>query len=294
MRTSLAWLLACVAWIGASAQAAAPSVEQIEPRAYGWFVGDQFDRRIVVVAPAGFAIDPESLPRPVRQGQFIELRRIEVTQSPAGAGDVRHVLDLRYQVFLAPTAVRTLEIPPFTLKLRQGAAEQTLRVEAWPITVAPLVPEAVSPRRGLGDLQPDAALPEPDMRAAQRRLVLIGVAALLPLGYLAWAWWLGPWWALRHRPFHGAWRQLRSLPAGQDGEAWRVMHRALDASAGHALFEHDLDAWLAARPDAQPLREELQRFFRRSREIFFADAPAGDRDWLLSLARRLRALERGT
>ena len=62
-------------------------------------------------------------------------------------------------------------MPGFTLRLRGEPRDQEVRVEAWPVTVSPLVPEDVSPRRGLGELQPDAGPPLIDIWPVRWRLI---------------------------------------------------------------------------------------------------------------------------
>ena len=135
---------------------------QRDPRAFGYFVGDGVTRRIDVQVPTALQLDPESLPRAGRQGQALELRKVEWQRGGAWApGDATQTatLTLDYQVFLAPREVRTLEMPPVLLRFTGGPRPQTLRIDAWPVTVAPLVPLEASPRHGLGDLRPDAAVP---------------------------------------------------------------------------------------------------------------------------------------
>ena len=279
--------------------AAGADVSTEEPRAYGYQVGDRFERRVRVQVPAAWQLDPTSLPG-VRRGQPIELQRIE--RRSTTSGDTRqHEILLQYQVFLAPPTVRTLELAPWQLQFETGARRETLRVDAWPVTVAPLVPVAVSPRTGLGELQPDVPTPLIDTRPVQRRLALF---ALLALGLLAWLALvhLGPpWRAARRRPFGLACRQLRALPMQPGRAQWqaalRSLHEALNRTAGEVVFASALPEFVASHPGFAPLQAELARFLDRSRLEFFADAGTGPADgeaaWLLALARRLRDAERG-
>ena len=99
-----------------------------------------------------------------------------------------------------------------------------------------------------------------------------------------------------------AWRELReaqrrgALTDSADGclLASRRLHAALNATAGRVVFADEVDSFVAASPRFAPLREELARFFSRSREGFFAAAPRADLNWLLDVARALRDAERGT
>jgi mxaA protein len=208
-------------------------------------------------------------------------------------------LDLQYQVFVSPTAVRTFEIPSFRLRFSGPQRSEEVLVEAWPVTVAPLLPVDVSPRRGLGDLRPDHAPPLIDTRTLQLRLLIVAAGALVLLGALAVIQLGPPWRAARNRPFGLAWRQLRRLPPSVNEAQWRAacktLHGALNRSAGEVVFEHGLERFIAAQPAFDGLRDDLSRFLRLSRDEFFAggERAAGDASWLLALCQRCRDAERG-
>lgn len=291
-------LIALPAAWALAAQAAGVQVLPDEPRAFGYQVGDLVERRVVVQADGGWSLDPASLPQPGGRGRAIELRRVE-HRVEGGGGGTRHELRLQYQVFLSPAAVRTLETPTFTLRFRGAGRTEEARVEGWPVTVAPLLPVDVSPRRGLGDWQPDAPLPHVDTAPFERRLALGAVVAALLAAALAVAYLGPPWRAWRAQPFGRAWRQLRRLgpaPAPADWlAACRTLHEALNRSAGEVLFERGVPAFVAARPAFAGLQDELLRFLQLSRASFFGGAApaAGDAAWLVGLARRCRDAERG-
>lgn len=269
-----------------------------EPRAYGYQLGDTLQREVLIEVPAGLALDAASLPMPGARGQAIELRAVRLGSEPMPGGQ-RQRLRLDYQVFFAPREVRTLEIAPLILRYTGQPRDQTLRIDAWPVTVAPLLPLSVSPRQGLGDLQPDVAPPLIDASALQQRLLLWAGAATLAMAWLAWARLGWPWWQRRHLPFGQAWAHLRRLPDTPDSERWhaacRRLHRALDQSAGQVMFEAGLPAWLARQPALAPLKEDLARFLRLSQQLFFAPGAAAppDAGWLRSLSLRCCQAERG-
>ena len=273
-------------------------VEASEPRAYGYQVGDLVQRQVRVFAPDGWRLDETSLPRPGGRGQALELRRVEL-QTRAEGGGRRHDMALEYQVFLAPAAVRTIEIAPLRLRFENAGRSEDVRVEAWPVTVAPLVPATVSPRRGLGDLQPDREPALIDTSARQLRLGLYGVGAGGLLGWLGFIYLGPPWRAARNQPFGRAWRQLRHLNNAPAPEQWRSacvhVHEALNCSAGEVLFEAGLERFFAQRPSFRALHDDLVRFMNLSRAEFFAGAPRAPPDaaWLVNLCRRCRDAERG-
>lgn len=299
--------LLCAAVLGAAALQAlandAASVETVEPRAFGYQVGDVLARRVIVHAAQGWRLDAASLPVAGRRGGALELRSVQTRQAAddgQAGGGLRYDIDLQYQVFIAPPQVRTIEIAPLKIRLENAQREQTLRIEAWPVTVAPLVPVDAPARRGLGDLQPDVNPPLIDTTAPRQRLTAYAVLAACLLAALAVLQFGPPWRAARNRPFGRALRKLRRLPQDVPQVTWRAacqtMHDALNRTAGHALFERDLDAFVQAHPRFAPLRPDLVKFLHASRREFFdAGAAPQERDgaWLTRLARRCHDAERG-
>ena len=292
-------LAACVLAGAAPVQAAEVlRIEASEPRAYGYQAGDRVQRHVSVWAPDGWVLDEASLPRPGGRGQAIELRQV-ATRMRAEDGGRRIDLDLEYQVFLAPARVRTIEIPSFRLRYAVAGRQEEPLVEAWPVTVAPLAPADPSPRRGLGEMQPDRAPPLLDGTAARQRLQAAGAAAAALLAWLAWIHLGPPWRAARNRPFGVAWRQLRRLPAEPDAAQWRdacrQLHEALNRSAGTVLFEAGLPRFLQAHPAFASVGDDLALFLQASRREFFGDGTmaAIDGAWLQRLCRRCHDAERG-
>jgi mxaA protein len=271
----------------------------VEPRAFGYQVGDLVQRQVTLRVPDGLRLDEATLPRPGARGRALELRTVQRRVSHEAG--VRHEdLTLEYQVFLAPTAVRTLEMPAFSLHFDGQPRAQDLRVDAWPVTVAPLVPVDVSPRHGLGELQPDREPTHIDTSVRQHRLVAYAFGLAVLLAYLAVVYGGLPWWSRQHRPFTQAWQQIRRLPAAPADAPWRAacrqVHEALNETAGTVLFERDVHAFAAHHAGFAELQGDILRFMRLSRREFFA---GGGRDpddvaWLVEFCRRCRDAERGT
>lgn len=270
--------------------AAAQTARIDEPRAFGYSVGDVVTRHIELDVPAGLTLDAASVPQPGRRGKALELRSVALRQG--------RLIDLEYQVLLSPREMRVLEMPAFTLSFAGGQGGKTLRIDAWPVAVQPLVAVDAPSRTGLGDMRPDAAPMPIDISAGRARLIVYAVVAALLLGYLAHVYIGLPWWARHRRPFGVAWRALRGLPA-QPGEqqrrdAWAQVHGALNQTAGEVVFEAGLDRFVARHARFKALRGDLQVFFERSRQAFFAgDAAPDDGQWLMQFLRKCRDAERG-
>jgi mxaA protein len=300
---AFAILLALVGAHGLAAEPAAPlNATPHEPRAFGYQVGDVLSRSVSLHVPEGLVLDESSVPLPGARGKALELRGV-ARHSHGEPGGQRFELALDYQVFLSPPEVRTLELPTFTLRFTGQPREQTLRIEAWPVTVAPLVPVEVSPRRGLGELQPDTPAPLIEIGAARMRLLAYAGVLLLLLAYLARVYFVMPWWSRAHRPFTRAWRALGRLPPGGSEAQRRAafqrllqgLHEAFNLTAGEVVFEPGVDRFIAARPRFQPLRDDIATFFRQSRREFFASGESADADraWLTGFCRRCCDAERG-
>jgi mxaA protein len=289
----VSWRLAAALGLSFACVADAATLQATtdEPRAFGYQVGDVVQRRITVDMPDGLVLDENSLPRPGARGTALELRALRRI-----VGAQRVQLELDYQVFLSPAAVRTLELPPLTLRFDGAPRPQELRIDAWPVTVAPLVPTDVSPRTGLGELQPDAEPPLIDTQARRWRLVGYGALLAALLGYLAVVYLGLPWWGAQRRPFARAWRRLNAQDAPPWREACRHLHAALNQSAGEVLFERGVDRFTDRHVAFAPLKQDIVRFLRLSQREFFeggAHQPA-DAAWLKEFSRRCRDAERGS
>jgi len=270
-----------------------------DARAFGWRVGDVVERVVRLQVPPGLRLDESSLPIAGRPGGQIELVRIEREGEP-GAREQR--LRLRYQIFLAPTTPRVIELPVIELRFTGGPRPQSLRVDAWPLLVAPITQEEPSPRTGLGLLRPDHAAPEIDTRVERVTLALCAAVGAVLVGWLL-LWPLGSaWWLSRHRPFARAERRVRRLLA-QEGDspehieaACRELHAAFDAQAHGVLMAADAPAHARSVRWMAPLADEIARFFSASRTQFFA--PDGalrsriDASTLRAFAARLSEAER--
>jgi mxaA protein len=291
--TALLLLAGEIAW----AQSSSLAVQTVEPRPFGYVIGDRLERRVLVSAPRQYSLDRASLPKSGRVNAWIELGEIALTER-SGMNARNYEIGLDYQLLNSPLEVKTLELPPLRLKFVAGSERAEQRVGSWPFTLAPITPETVLARAGLEELRPDRAPTLIDTRAVRLRLALYGTllgAALLVLGYRRFA---AP--LLARGPFARAYRELAALSAhAQDPltyrRALRRMHRAFDESAGRSVFAETLDRFFGERAQAARLRADTNLFFELSRREFFGAGLSADvrsLDWLLALCRRWREVER--
>lgn len=279
---------------GAQQPAIAVSVRQ--PRAFGYVIGDRLEQRMSMLAPAGLALDPKSLPRAGRTGLWLELAPPHLSSDKVGNA-TRYRLTLDYQVINIPEQVRTVDLPAVSLAFNARGGHVTAVIDEWPITIAPITPTYVLARAGLKQTQPDAKPPTPDS-ARYMWLTIAWIAAIVAIVAGGAVRRRGiPW--LRHgaRPFARAARDIAKLSRLPPVRATyrrglQRLHRAFDAAAGHAVFGERLEPLLVAHPELLRLRPQIEQFYAASqREFFGAHAGGTSLSEVLALAARCRDAE---
>ena len=300
-RMAIALLL--LSAVAQSAAAEVRSVHTIEPRAFGYFLGDTLERIVEIETGPEDEIVPASLPRTGPSNYWLELRGIE--QSVARHGDGRlHTLKLTYQTFYAPIDPRKQTIPATEITIRGPNGNETATVPPFTFLMSPL--REIFPEKS-GEtsdtfLRPDFA---PELRrSGNLRTAALIAAALSAVLLLLLARDLA-WWPFRRRPARPFSRAVREIghalaKGGVDGyrAALLALHRAFDTAAGHRLLAADLEGFFAAHPEHGETRALVERFFASSRAVFFGDAqrqgeiglPPSD---LKQLAATLARQERG-
>ncbi|WP_174447295.1 calcium incorporation protein MxaA [Paraburkholderia kururiensis] len=286
LAVAASWVtFATFATFASSAAAAEWPARVAEPRAFGHTIGDVLTQRVLLEAN-GHPVSAAAMPSAGRVGVWFERRAARVETDADG----RRWLVLDYQLTNAPLAPTQVALPALELNT---AAGDVLRVPEWRIGIGPLVADEVSttvsadasgaspiadPLAGLSGIQPDR-LAAPVALAPIRRRLGVALAALVVTlaAWGAWAWWRNAREAAR-LPFARAWRQMRRLDAraAQSESAWRVLHRALNETGGHVVHAGSLAAVIGRETWLQPLRPQLEQFYRQSDEHFFAVARRSD------------------
>lgn len=260
------------------AYARAPSVEVIEPRPFGYFLGDTLRREVDVRLGAGQELEAASLPRPGPLNYWLELSSVDVKKE-TGDADALYRISLTYQTFYAPLDPRRLLIPSFKLKISGAAGDGEVTVPELSFLTSPirqLFTEKNEPAGSAIALRPDRFPPRQPTGAERTTLLLSAAVALAALVALAWhnAWW--PFHRRPSRPFTEAARYLmgsatRLGDARDYREALLRMHRAFDHVAGRRVLADDVGQFLANHPEFAPYAREVEQMFASSRQAFFAD-----------------------
>lgn len=262
---------------GGVALARTPSLDVIEPRPFGYFLGDVMRREAVLRLGSGQELDAASLPRPGPLNYWLELSQVDLAATE-GDGTL-YRLSLVYQTFYAPLDPRKLTIPGFKLKIKGAQGDGEVAVPEFGFITSPIRQLFTASSQSTGsavELQPDD-LPQRLPTGAERTVLLVsGLLALAALVALAWhnAWWPFQW--RPARPFTDAARFLKANAARLEGAggyrtALLKLHRAFDLAAGRRLLADDVDDFLAQHPEFAPHGADVARLFASSRQAFFAN-----------------------
>ncbi len=286
------------AWPGLTCAQVIEALDIEPPRDFGYVIGDTISQRISVRLQAGFELDPESLPDAGRVNLWLELDEPVLNRSGQ-----QWTLVLSYRLINRVETSVAVFVPQLELDALGDRRSVGIVVPGWGITQNPVVPPALlqTPIRAL-DVRADR--PPPAVDAASLRLRLIVLASLATIAglVLVWQYLVAPRLRRKPQPFGHALRELRALrgtakdwTGAEEASALRLFHRALNETAGRALFITDLDGFVERRPDFAPLRPRIDAFFLRSSAVFFGDRAGADA-WsakqLISLAHDCRAIER--
>jgi mxaA protein len=261
-------LTLCVAAIAAPAAAtAAPSGAAVsatveQPRSFGHVLGDVLTQR-VLLEEQGRSLQPSALPTAGRVDLWLERAKPRIETDAQG----RRWLVIDYQIINAPQALSAIALPALNIAT---AAGPTLTLNPWPVSVAPLTPPEAFGQGDLQALRPDRPVAALATGVIQRQIRL-SLTALLGVLLLWLVWWV---WRnaaeARRLPFARAWHQLRRIDDPASPQAWRIVHHALNTSAGHVVHGTGLARLLEQVPYLRPLQARLEDFYRESTQRFFA------------------------
>jgi mxaA protein len=282
-------VLAAIALTALASSTRALLLETVEPRPFGYTVGDVLERTLRVDRTRDGTLDPASLPKPGRIGRWFQLRA--VIPLPDG-------VRLDYQIVNMPPQPDRENLPSLRVRVI-GPDGRARDADIGPFTVAmtPVAHFDSNDAIDADDVRPDLN-PRPIDTARRRARVFLYAGALTALVAMQ----LAPAMARRlgwrrAGPFARALRALRRLPRREEdvaarNDALRRLHEALDEAAGRTLALDNVEALFLAHPWLAPARASVEALLAQSRASFFAEAPPPPRAHLVSLAAQLADLER--
>lgn len=292
-------LLILVVAIIRAGPALSDDVRVIDPRPFGYFLGDTLSRTFEIERKDGETIVPATLPATGPAAYWLEVREVESESRGAV-----HRISIEYQIFYAAIDPRKLDIPGHTIALQVGDAQRTVNIPAIGITVSPLreiFPDQERAKEA-NLLRPDVLprlAPLNTVRAAAIGSLIVALAGLMLLAHHR-AW--GPFRQAAARPFTRAQHEIsRLFKEPSEPDAYRgaltALHRAFDERAGRRVFADDVEHFLVDCAEHGGLQDAIQAFFEASRGVFFAgDLKSGTTvlppSELQELARELAIRER--
>jgi mxaA protein len=294
-----AFLLALLAWPVLSQAQAILANDVVEPRTFGYVVGDRIRREVHLSLHSGYRLDEAGLPKAGRLDRWLELAAPEVSAESIRNGRRYHLV-LTYQIFNAPRTLQTITIPQQDLRIIGKAQAITTLVPALRVTVAPVTSGIAADRLSGSSLQQDRAPAPLPFQARQNRLTWTGVALLALLLFAGSRRGVMAFNARSNLPFARAARELKRLkPAAPADYAagLKIVHDAVNRTAGRAVFAHNLGDFLAVHSEFAGLRDDFEQLFAASGRVFFANPaagapPGGTAPALLRLCRLCSRIER--
>lgn len=292
-----ACLLVLLPWPAPSPAQAILEREVTDPRSFGYVIGDRLRRDVRLSVAAGYRLDAATLPEAGRLDRWLELAAPEV-RSEQIQGGTRYRLILTYQIVNAPRTPEVISLPQQNLRIVGETQALTALVPALRVTVAPLTSSVPDDRLTAASLQQDREPGPLAVEARQSRLAWTAAALLCLVLLASWRQGVKVFLERRRLPFATAVRALeqRSRASGATDDraaSLKIVHDAVNRTAGHAVFAHNLDAFLAARPEYAPLRGDFEQLFAASDGLFFANrAEAEASAGLPSLLRLCRLCSR--
>lgn len=271
------------------------------PRSFGYVIGDTIEHEVSLALDPGFDLDLQSIPEPGRVSRWLSLNDV-AHEGGNRDGTSRHTIRLRFQVVNAPQNVIGAGTPPLSLRIVGPKDDFPVVVPGWAFTISPMLAPENRPPGRLPDLRP-ALLPEPasttmrTARVAALGVLVLGLVALIARRHLA-----GQFGMREHGHFERAYRRIQGRMRGPEApvayaDALVEIHAAFNATAGRAVFEHDLERFFVEHPRFKPLRAPISELFAESGAVFYGSAPgptADSRslDGVRDLCRACRDVER--
>ncbi len=263
----------CLAMLCSGAASAGPAVvlERVEPRLFGYQLGDVISQQVTLRLAPGVQFDPQSLPRAGKRAGWFMVRDSAFHTEPEADGGVLVALRLDMQLVNSPVTPRALTVPPVALRFK---AAQPISETIPSLTIDAVPLDSGEVRTGLPDVRAPRPAPLIDTQPAQRQLHVLGIAAAVLLVWLLLTALLKALRPRALRPFAAAQRDLRRLlRAASSGEGAREavqrLHRAFDQAAGQRLFGAGVPAFCHRLGADTELERRTVSFFATSQALFF-------------------------
>jgi len=248
-------------------------------RTWGLLLGDEVNVYVDLTS-LDEAIETSSLPQPEkRYGTWLYLKNIDETAEQ---------LEFHYQIVNVPPKNTSIDTPKFDVKLKN---EKWVLVPPTSIIIGPSLAVA----EGLANIaaKPDMMPTLISTVDSEKQLKLFAIIAVIS-GLILALWHFG-WKTKNRQPFAQAVHDLSRLTwhAVTPDQAARILHTAFNHTTGTVVVYGELDNLVTQYSWLKPLQDDIELFYKRSEQHFFArNAQQGpDIDDVRKLAKACRSKE---
>ncbi len=238
------------------------------PRNFGYTAGDIIQHRIDISIPSGTDLNTNYLPARGLLLDWLDVIDVEIIKQ----SNSQYNINIFYQVSKQVKETELLEIPMFQIAAIDGTETESITVPAWQFSYYSLIPSRISDAAIIAQsAQKPEALP---IQPVVMRLFTSLGAALLCLAYILWRRGSLQFWSRKTTAFQHALKNLKQFPeqastADQIEQAFRIVHTALNQTAGETVLESQLEYFYQTHPQLTTLRSDTDQFFKQSRQIFY-------------------------
>lgn len=287
-------------WAQSAVISAGPLLDlQIESgRVFGHSIGDLVREEIHFRLKHPDNLQKSALPQPGVLAKGLDLRKIEVHENRL-ENTTAYTITVEYQLFPALKKTEMLKIPGLPLRIIRDGRILSESTPETVLSVHPLLPEGTPDNQ----VRLRAAYAPAPIRLENhwRRLAMLASFVVAGFSYLAWRRGIFPF-AWDRSGFASARRQIAKWKnadanSPQYRKALRLVHQALNQTAGETLFASGMERFFRRHPAFEPMREKTRIFFDLSERVFFARTQAQNQNafsirWLEQLCREYHAIER--
>ena len=247
------------------------SVTSVEPKAFGYVLGDVFERR--------FILKSTSEPIEIIENTDDKIGRIDTWFSVVNIKTVKlssyeYEVSVKYQVINIPSKPLMIEVPEYEFFYYIKNLKSSVKSSRFLMTVAPVIPNLLSNRGGLSNLQPDDDIGKIPTEIFVNRIIFFGLLSLIPTFILCYCWL--PFhriFSFKKLPFNYGKRCLLKIKTKKNEEFWNegfnVFHNALNSTFKKSIFLYSIDHELKKNNIFISLLPEFKYFLQLSQKFFY-------------------------
>ncbi len=229
-----------------------------------YIVGDTFTRNIEIDVKQPYQLVKDSLPQLGVNDQGVELKSVKLS-SKRFLHHSHYSISLVYQIFSSDAYTKKYKLQAHNLRIKDKHRSINIEIPEWDFRVSPI---ATHNEGGiLQDISPYRAPIKVETYNAKLLLALFFCLTLISVVGLIYLNADGTWFPGMGGPFASSYRELQSIKEVQD--ALTSVHHAFNKTYKESLFTHNIDAFLAAKPEFKPIQAEILHFFNHSYNFQF-------------------------